>query len=218
MKSYRRLLLTPLVCMTVLSASAQLALDTAKPPLAAKHPKDVTVHGDKRIDDYFWLREKENPAVRSYLEAENAYTDAVMAPTKTLQEKLYAEMLGRIKETDSAPPVLRRGYWYYTRTEQGKQYAIYARRAGKIDAPEQVTLDVNQLAAGLKYMAVGAYKVSDDSQLLAYTTDNTGYRQYTLFLKNLATSETRALGVERVTSLEWSADNQSLFFVQEDAV
>ena len=204
--------------MTVLSATAQLALDTAKPPLAAKHPKDVTVHGDKRIDDYFWLREKENPAVRSYLEAENAYTDAVMAPTKTLQEKLYAEMLGRIKETDSAPPVFRRGFWYYTRTEQGKQYSIYARRAGKIDAPEQVTLDVNQLATGLKYMAVGAYKVSDDSQLLAYTTDNTGYRQYTLHLKNLATGETRALGVERVTSLEWSADNQSLFVSQEDAV
>lgn len=214
----RRLLLTPLACMTVLSASAQLALDSAIPPLAAKHPKDVTVHGDKRIDDYFWLREKENPAVRTHLEAENAYTDAVMAPTKALQEKLYAEMLGRIKETDSAPPVLRRGHWYYTRTEQGKQYAIYARRAGKIDAPEQITLDVNQLATGLKYMAVGAYKVSDDSQLLAYTTDNTGYRQYTLFLKNLATNETRALGVERVTSLEWSADNQALFFVQEDPV
>ena len=204
--------------MTVLTASAQLALDSAKPPLAAKHPKDVTVHGDKRIDDYFWLREKENPAVRTHLEAENAYTDAVMAPTKALQEKLYAEMLGRIKETDSAPPVLRRGHWYYTRTEQGKQYNIYARRAGSVDAPEQVTLDVNQLATGLKYMAVGAYKVSDDSQLLAYTTDNTGYRQYTLFLKNLATNQTRALGVERVTSLEWSADNQSLFFVQEDAV
>ena len=211
-------LLLPLACMTALTASAQLALDATKPPAAAKQPKDVTVHGDKRIDDYFWLREKENPAVRSYLEAENAHTDAVMAPTKQLQETLYTEMLGRIKETDSAPPVFRRGFWYYTRTEQGKQYNIYARRAGTVDAPEQITLDVNQLATGLKYMAVGAYKVSDDSQLLAYTTDNTGYRQYTLHLKNLTTGETRALGVERVTSLEWSADNQSLFFVQEDAV
>jgi len=211
-------LLLPLACMTALTASAQLALDAAKPPAAAKQPKDVTVHGDKRIDDYFWLRERENPAVRSYLEAENAHTDAVMAPTKQLQETLYAEMLGRIKETDSAPPVFRRGFWYYTRTEQGKQYNIYARRAGTVDAPEQITLDVNQLAVGLKYMAVGAFKVSDDSQLLAYTTDNTGYRQYTLHLKNLATGETRVLGVERVTSLEWSADNQSLFFVQEDAV
>lgn len=211
-------LLLPLACMTALTASAQLALNTAQPPTTEKKPKDVTVHGDARIDDYFWLREKENPAVRAHLEAENAYTDAVMAPTKPLQEKLYAEMLGRIKETDSAPPVLRRGYWYYTRTEQGKQYPLYARRPGKIDAPEQVTLDVNQLAVGQKYMAVGAYKVSDDSQLLAYTTDNTGYRQYTLHLKNLATNETRALGVERVTSLVWSADSQSLFFTQEDPV
>jgi len=218
MKLTRCFFFLPLASMILLTASAQLALDSAQPPVTARKSKDVTVHGDPRIDDYFWLREKENPAVRAHLEAENAYTDAVMAPTKALQEKLYAEMLGRIKETDSAPPVLRRGYWYYTRTEQGKQYAIYARRAGKIDAPEQVTLDVNQLATGLSYMAVGAYKVSDDSQLLAYTTDNTGYRQYTLHLKNLATNETRALGVERVTSLEWSADNQSLFFSQEDPV
>jgi len=147
----------PLLPLIVISASAQLALDSAQPPVTAKKPKDVTVHGDHRIDDYFWLREKESPAVRAHLEAENAYTDAVMAPTKPLQEKLYAEMLGRIKETDSAPPVLRRGFWYYTRTEQGKQYPIFARRAGRIDAPEQVTLDVNQLAAGFKYMAVGAY-------------------------------------------------------------
>ena len=211
-------LIVPLLCMVVLPAPAQLALDSAKPPVTAKQPKDVSVHGDTRIDDYFWLREKDNPAVRAHLVAENAYTDAVMAPTKPLQEKLYAEMLGRIKETDSAPPVLRRGHWYYTRTEQGKQYPLYARRAGKIDGPEQITLDVNQLAAGRKFMAVGAYKISDDSRFLAYSTDSIGYRQYTLFLKNLATGETRALGVERVTSLEWSADNKSLIFVQEDAV
>jgi oligopeptidase B len=204
--------------MTALPALAQLTLNSAQPPIAEKKPKDVTVHGDRRIDDYFWLREKENPAVRKHLEAENIYTDAVMAPTKPLQEKLYTEMLGRIKETDSAPPVLRRGYWYYTRTEQGKQYPLYARRAGNLDAPEQITLDVNLLAAGQPYMAVGAYKISDDSQLLAYTIDPTGYRQYSLHLKNLNTGETRALGVERVTSLEWAANHQALFFTQEDAV
>ncbi len=204
--------------MTALPALAQLALNSALPPSAEKKPKDVSVHGDRRIDDYFWLREKENPALVKHLQAENTYTDAVMAPTKPLQEKLYAEMLGRIKETDSAPPVLRRGYWYYTRTEQGKQYPLYARRAGTLDAPEQITLDVNALATGHPYMAVGAYKISDDSQLLAYTVDPTGYRQYSLQLKNLNTGETRALGVERVTSLEWAANHQTLFFTQEDAV
>ncbi|MEI8089583.1 MAG: S9 family peptidase [Opitutaceae bacterium] len=204
--------------MTALPTVAQLALDASQPPITVKKPKDVTVHGDRRIDNYFWLREKENPAVRKHLEEENTYTDAVMAPTKLLQEKLYTEMLGRIKETDSAPPVLHRGYWYYTRTEQGKQYPVYARRTGTIDSPEQITLDVNLLAAGHPYMAVGAYKISDDSQLLAYTIDSTGYRQYSLFLKNLSTSETRALGVERITSLEWSKNHQALFFTQEDAI
>lgn len=109
-KPIRHLVLLPLlVCMTALTATAQLALGSAQPPATEIKPKDVTVHGDTRIDDYFWLREKENPAVRAHLEAENTYTDAVMAPTKPLQEKLYAEMLGRIKETDSAPPVFRRG-------------------------------------------------------------------------------------------------------------
>jgi len=212
------LLILSLLYMTARPTLAQLALNSSQPPIAEKKPKDVTVHGDRRIDDYFWLREKENPAVRKHLEAENTYTDAVMAPTKPLQEKLYAEMLGRIKETDSAPPVLRRGYWYYTRTEQGKQYPVYARRLGTIGSTEQVTLDVNLLATGHPYMAVGAYKISDDSQLLAYTIDSTGYRQYSLHLKNLSTGESRALGVERVTSVEWNANHQSLFFTQEDAI
>jgi len=218
MRIRRSFFILPLISMIALPAFPQLAQNPTPPPIAEKRPKNVTVHGDTRIDDYFWLREKENPAVRAHLEAENAYTEKVMAPTKALQEQLYAEMLGRIKETDTAPPVFHRGYWYYTRTEQGKQYPIYARRAGQITAPEQITLDINALATGLPYMAIGAYKISDDSKLLAYTTDPTGYRQYTLHLKNLEKGETRALQVDRVTSLEWSNDNQSLIFSQEDAV
>ncbi len=218
MRLHRSLLLLPILSMTDLPTLAQFALNSAQPPIAEKKAKDVTVHGDRRIDNYFWLREKENPVVLKHLQAENSYTDAVMAPTKPLQDKLYAEMIGRIKETDSAPPVLRRGYWYYTRTEQGKQYSVYGRRAGTLDAPEQITLDVNGLAFGHSYMAIGAYKISDDSNLLAYTTDSTGYRQYSLYLKNFQTGETRALGVERVTSLEWAGNDQVLFFTQEDAV
>ena len=218
MRLHRSLLRLPILSMTDLPTLAQFALNSAQPPIAEKKAKDVTVHGDRRIDNYFWLREKENPVVLKHLQAENSYTDAVMAPTKPLQDKLYAEMIGRIKETDSAPPVLRRGYWYYTRTEQGKQYSVYGRRAGTLDAPEQITLDVNGLAFGHSYMAIGAYKISDDSNLLAYTTDSTGYRQYSLYLKNFQTGETRALGVERVTSLEWAGNDQVLFFTQEDAV
>ena len=160
-----------------------------KPPVADKVPRTDTTNGDTRIDNYFWLREKKNPAVIAYLEAENAYTEAAMKPTAELQQKLYAELLGRIKQTDLSVPYKLGDYFYYTRTEEGKQYPIYCRKRGQLDAKEEVTLDLNEMARGLKFMAIGAYVVSDDGNLLAYTTDTTGYRQYTLQIKNLETGK-----------------------------
>jgi oligopeptidase B len=152
----------------LLAVLPALAQDTsAKPPVAKKLARTLEIHGDKLQDDYFWMREKTNPEVRAYLEAENAYTDAVMKPTETLQKTLYDEMLGRIKETDLTVPYRDRGWFYYSRTEKGKAYPIYCRKKGSLDAAEEVYLDVNELAKGEKFMNVGFRRVSDDGRLLA---------------------------------------------------
>ncbi len=188
----------------------------ATPPVARKIPKVDTVHGDRRQDDYFWMRDKANPDVAAYLEAENAYTDAVLKPTEAFQDALYKEMLARIKETDEEVPYRKGAYLYYSRTVEGQQYPIYCRKQGTLDAPEQVTLDLNQLAEGKKFMSLGAYVVSDDGRSLAYTTDDTGFRQYTLFVKDLTTGKTGAKVAEKVGSVAWAADGQTLFYTVEE--
>src|SRR5438270_8598014 len=169
--------------LTLEAADKPSALPT--PPIAKKIPNVTEIHGQKLVDNYFWLRDKKNPEVKAYLDAENAYTDSVMKPTESLQKKLYDELLSRIKETDVEVPYKEGGYFYYTRTEAGKQYAIRCRKKGSMDAPEEILLDVNELAKGQKFMSLGAYNVSDDGNLLAYTTDNTGFRQFTLAVKDL---------------------------------
>jgi len=157
------------------------------PPVARRVPKTTEINGHKLVDDYFWLRDKSNPDVKAYLEAENAYTDRVMKPTEGLQRKVYDELLSRIKETDVDVPYKYGEFFYYSRTEAGKQYPIRCRRKASMDAPEEIVLDVNELAEGQSFMAVAAYQVSDDGNLLAYSTDNTGFRQYTLTVKDLRT-------------------------------
>src|SRR4051794_16673578 len=192
---HARLLVAPaLLFMTIATVHpASLDPEVAKPPLAAKKPKIVGLHGDKVEDPYFWLREKENPEVLAHLKAENAYTAAVMAPFQALEDSLYREMLGRIKQTDVSAPYLQRGYWLYQRTEEGKQYPIFCRKKGSVDAPEEVVLNVNELAAGKKFMAVQSFEYSDDNSLLAYSTDINGHRDYDFYLKKIATGE----GVEK---------------------
>ena len=190
--------------------------DTPRPPVARKIPRTDVVHGDVRQDDYHWMREKDDAEVTAYLTAENAYTDAVMKPTVPFQESLYAEMLARIKEDDQSVPYRLRGYYYYSRTEKGKQYPIYCRKAGRLEAPEQVMLDLNQLAEGHPFLALGAASVSDDGRLLAYTTDLTGFRDYTLHVKDLETGALRPDRVEKVSAVAWAADNETLFYVTED--
>jgi oligopeptidase B len=189
-----------------------------QPPTTEKKPKITEINGDRLVDNYFWLREKSSPAVIAHLEAENAYTAAIMKPTEALQEKLYNEILSHIKQTDANVPYRWGDYFYYTRTVEGKQYPIYCRKHGKLDAAEQVLLDLNELAKGQKFMAVGAFVPSDDGNLLAYSTDNSGYRQYTLQVKNLRTGELLPERIERVDDLAWATDNKTIFYVTEDAV
>jgi len=187
-----------------------------KPPVAKKVPKIDTVHDDVRIDDYFWLHEKTSPDVIAYLDAENAYTDAVTKPLENFQEKLYKETLDRIKQTDLSVPYKYGNYWYYTRTEEGKQYPIYCRKLQTMDGEEQVSLDLNILSEGHKFLGLGVYKVSDDGNLLAYSLDTTGFRDYRCYIKDLRTNENLPEKIEHVSSVEWSDDNGTLFFVRED--
>jgi oligopeptidase B len=191
---------------------------TPRPPVAEKKPKTTNIHGETLTDNYFWLREKSNPAVLRYLEAENAYTEAVMKPTEPLQQKLYQEMLSHIKQTDVNVPYRLGDYFYYSRTVEGMQYPIMARKRGSLSAPEEITLDLNELAKGHKFLGLGAYVVSDDGNLLAYSTDVTGYRQYTLYIKDLRTGELLPERIERTRAVMWATDNKTLFYTTEDAV
>jgi oligopeptidase B len=192
--------------------------DTLRPPMTEKKTKTTKIHNDTMTDDYFWLREKSNPEVIAHLEAENAYAESMMKPTAALQDKLYKEMVGHIKETDRSVPYQWGGYFYYTRTEQGKQYPINCRTKGSLEAPEEVVLDQNEMAKGLKFFSVGAFVPSDDGNLLAYSTDTTGYRQYKLQIKDLRTGQLLPETFERVGNVAWATDNKTIFFTTEDAV
>lgn len=187
------------------------------PPVAEKKPKALTIHGHTREDDYYWLREKENPEVIAYLEAENAYTEAMMAHTEPLQERLYQEMVGRIQETDETAPVPIGDYNYYSRTEEGEQYSIYCRKAGSLEAEEEVLLDLNALAEGHDYLNLGVYKVSPDHGLLAYSLDTNGAEDYVLYVKDLATGELLPDEIHNTYySAEWGNDNETLFYTTKD--
>jgi oligopeptidase B len=203
----------------LLTTPPLLADDVAPaPPVAPRIPHTEVRHGATVTDNYFWLRERSNPEVTKYLEAENAYTAAMTKDLKPFEDSLYAEMLGRIKQTDLSVPARQGEYLYYSRTEEGKQYPIQCRRKGSMDAPEEVLLDLNQLGKDHKFVGLGGFQVSDDQHLLAYTIDYVGFRQYSLHVKDLRTGETLPDTAERVTTVRWAADNKTLFFTTEDAV
>jgi oligopeptidase B len=188
-----------------------------KPPVAPVIPHSEVRHGATVTDNYFWLRQKSNPQVMAYLNAENAYTEAMTASLKPFEDALYKEMLGHVKQTDLDVPA-RRGAWlYYTRTQDGKQYPIYCRRKSE-GAPEEIVLDQNALSAGQKFTGLTPPIPSDDGNLVAYTVDHVGYRQYRLGVRDLRTGKLLPDTAERVTSVAWAADNRTLFFVTEDPV
>lgn len=213
----------PVRLMIVLSIIAALNVtsfaqsNALRAPMTEKKTKTTKIHDDTMIDEYFWLREKSNPEVIAHLEAENAYAEAMMKPTAALQDKLYKEMVGHIKETDVTAPYRWNGYFYYSRTEQGKQYPINCRKKGSLDAKEEVVLDQNEMAKGLKFFSVGAFVPSDDGNLLAYSTDTTGYRQYKLQIKDLQSGQLLPESFERVGNVAWATDNKTIFFTTEDA-
>jgi oligopeptidase B len=185
------------------------------PPVAKIVPHSMTVHGDTRVDNYFWLRDRQDPGTIAYLEAENAYTKKKLQHTEALQATLYAEMLGRIQQTDLSVPVKRDEYFYYTRTEEGKQYAIHCRKKGV--GPEEILLDGNLLAEGHKYFRLGAFIASPNHRLLAYSVDFEGDEKYTVRVKNLDTGDLFADEIPNTSStLEWAADNATFFYTTLD--
>jgi oligopeptidase B len=210
MAALYHLLAVALVSAMVVSAQT--------PPSAPRVEHKEVRHGATINDDYFWLREKSNPKVVEYLEAENAYTAGMTKDLQPFSDALYKELLGRVKQTDLSVPTANRGYLYYSRTEEGKQYPIQCRRKGSMAAPEEVLLDLNELGKDRKFVGLGGFTVSDDQNLVAYTIDYTGFRQYSLYVKDLRTGKTLPDTTERVTSLAWAGDNKTLFLVTEDAV
>jgi oligopeptidase B len=213
-----------LLLCTVLSGSLLPSLADAAPPVppvAEKKPFAVLSPNGNRPDDYYWLRDddRKDPQVLAYLNAENAYTDALLVHTKPLQEKLYGEIVSRIKQDDSSVLYRKNGWWYYSRWEAGQSYPIYARKQGDLSGPEQVMLDVPKLAAGHEFYSIGAQAVSPNSKLLAYTEDAVGRRQYSLRFKNLETGQTLPDRIENVQpKIAWAADNRTVIYVERDPV
>ncbi|WNH53492.1 S9 family peptidase [Stenotrophomonas oahuensis] len=212
----------PALCLLVASlmTSTANAAPVLTPPDAEKRPHTVKApFGATRSDDYYWLRDdkREDKAMLAYLNAENAYTDQVMAPLKPMEDTLYKEIVARIKQDDSSVPARDRGYWYYTRFETGKDYPIQARRKGSMDAPEEILLDVNQMAEGKNYFNVGDADVSQDNHLLAWAEDDVGRRQYVIRFKDLRTGEVLPDRIENVSpNVVWADDNRTLFYVEND--
>jgi oligopeptidase B len=191
------------------------------PPVAAKKPYTIDSPNGSRVDNYYWLRDdtRQSPEVIGYLNAENAYRDAVLKHTEALQQKLYDEMVARLKPDDASVATLDHGYWYYTRYESGGEYPVYARRKGSLTAPEQVMLDGNEMAAGKSFFQIGDTAVSPNGKLLAYAVDEVGRRQYTLKVKNLDTGETlQDTVVDVEPNLVWADDNKTLLYVEKDPV
>jgi oligopeptidase B len=186
-------------------------------PIAKIEKKELIKHGDIRKDNYFWLNQRENPEVVAYLEAENAYTKSMMSHTDAFQGKLFKEIVGRIKQTDSSVPQLENGYYYYTRYEEGKEYPLYCRKKGNLDAPEEIMLDVNQLARGHSYYEIGSYQVSEDNRLLAFAADTVSRRIYTIYIKDLVTGQMLPDKIDSTAgNLAWANDNLTLFYASKD--
>ncbi len=200
-------------------AKRQGGFDRATPPVAEIIPHELNIHGDTRIDNYYWMNERDNPKVIEYLEAENAYTAAVMKPTEALQDKLYNELIGRIKQTDLSVPYRSQGYYYYTRYDEGSEYPVYCRKKGTLEADEEVLLNVPELAEGHDFFSVTGLSVSSNNNLLSYGVDTVSRRKYTLHFKDLTTGEHLPDEIVNTTGgAAWANDDKTVFYALKDEV
>jgi oligopeptidase B len=191
--------------------------DRLATPTAHVRPHEITIHGHTRVDDYFWLREKGDPEVIEYLDAENEYAQSMTAHLEGVRKKLYDEMVGRMQETDSTAPVKLGEFYYYSRTEKGKQYSIHCRKAGSVEADEEILLDLNILAEGHDYLRLGVFRISPDQRLLAYSLDTDGAEDYTIQFKDLSTGELLPDRIKGTAySAVWAEDNETLFYTTRD--
>jgi len=189
-----------------------------RPPVVPQRPQVLEAHGDRRVDPYYWLRDKENPEVIAHLEAENAYADAVMADTAELRDRLYREIVGRVQETDYSAPTFYKGWWSYTRTVEGLDYEIYCRRRDSMEAPEEVILDANELAKGHEYFELGYVERSPDENLVAYAVDTDGSELHELRFRELAAGRDLDDVLRGVYyGAAWSADSRTFFYARPDA-
>jgi oligopeptidase B len=194
-----------------------IALTTnVNPPVAEKQPEVLEIHGDRRIDHYFWLRDRNDPKAIAYLEAENAYTEKMMQHTEGLQTQLYDEMLARIQETDLSVPSRKDDYYYYSRTEEGKAYPIYCRKKGNLDAVEEILLDQNELAKEKEFCSIGVFEVSPNHQILAYSVDTNGSEEYTLYFLDLNTFKLYKENIPNTSLSAWANDNKTVFYTKID--
>ena len=212
----------PLIIALIAISSAFTACNNSKnmnitPPVAKIIPHEITIHNDTRVDNYYWLNQRENPEVVQYLTDENTYTDAILKHTEEFQTKLYDEILGRIKQDDNSVPYFKNEYWYYTRYEEGKEYPIYCRKFKSLDAEEQIMLNVNKLAEGYAYYAASGLSVSDNNKILSFGEDTVSRRKYTIRFLNLETGEFLADKIGNTTGRAvWAADNKTVFFSTKD--
>jgi oligopeptidase B len=210
--------LIKLVILGILVSACQ-SNENMKVPIAEKKPKELVIHGDTRIDNYYWLRERENEEVLSYLNDENSYREEQMKGVKNFQGDLFDEMVGRIKQTDESVPYKKNGYFYYTRYEEDKEYAIYCRKVESMDADEEIMLNVNEMAVGHEYYAIGGMSISSNNRYLAYGVDTVSRRKYTLYIKDLETGETMSDEVPNTTGRStWANDNTTLFYATKDGL
>ncbi len=210
---------TPAISTPLATPLATPPVSPAQPPVAAKKPHQVPSPNGSREDEYYWLRDdtRENPEMLAYVKAENRYADAMLAHTKALETRVYGEIIGRLQQDDSTVPYLMNGYWYYRRFETGKEYPIYARRKGTKDAPEEILLNVNELAVGHDFFEVGEMAVSPDSRLLAWAEDTVGRRQYVARVMELGTRKVLPIALPNVeNNLVWASDNKTFLYIEKD--
>jgi len=216
-KSGFLLFLTLMGLLFIFGCAKNKTEESILPPKAEKMPKKLTIHGDTRIDNYYWLNQRDNPKVIQYLKAENTYKQAIMKHTEELQDKLYNEIIERIKKTDMSVPYLDNGYYYYNRYEEGNNYPIYARKKGSLEAQEEIMLNVQKMAEGHSFYNVSGLSVSPNNKYLSYGVDTVSRRKYTIHIKNLISGEILEDQIPNTTSMAvWANDNKTLFYTTKD--